>query len=80
MPRNKKPERPKTRELHKRPGKLSTIYIRGIPRDVKNFFKAWCIKRNITMSEKIEQFMRDTLREDNQSEVQRNPKRAQRSV
>lgn len=79
MPKARKVRAP-VRELHKRGGKLSTVYIRGIPRDVKNFFKAWCIKRNVTMSQAIEGFMRETLREDNQVEIQRNPKRAQRSV
>ena len=39
----------------------AVIYIRSIPRDVKDQFKAWCAKRGYTMTEMVEHFMRRSV-------------------
>lgn len=36
----------------------STIYIKNIPTDLKNFFKAYCAKRNKSMKDAIIAYMR----------------------
>ena len=40
---------------------MSIIYIRGIPDELKNQFKAHCAKRGRTMRKAIIQFMKDTI-------------------
>lgn len=36
-----------------------TLYLRPVPTDIKNFFKAECARRNITMLEAQIEFMRN---------------------
>lgn len=40
------------------------LYIRSIPRDVKDQFKAWCARRGTNMTAKIEDLMRETIKQD----------------
>lgn len=42
----------------------TTVYLRGIDRATKDFFKAWCAKRGLSMTKKIEQLMRETVKQD----------------
>jgi hypothetical protein len=39
----------------------ATIFIRYVPREVKDHFKAYCAKRGITMTDKFIQLMRETI-------------------
>jgi len=47
----------------------TTLYLRGISTEVKNHFKAHCAKRGKTMTEKIEELMRDTIKKDSTLET-----------
>lgn len=47
----------------------TTLYLRGISNDVKNHFKAYCAKRGITMTDKIEDLMRQTVKKDSTLEI-----------
>jgi hypothetical protein len=40
------------------------VYIRGIRRDLKDRFKAWCSKRGSTMTSELVKFMEKMIRED----------------
>jgi hypothetical protein len=48
----------------KRPVRVGVLYIRRIPRDVKDQFKAHCVRRGWSMSWKIEQLMREVLKKE----------------
>lgn len=48
----------------KQPTREGVLYIRSIPRDVKDQFKAWCVLRGVSMTEQIEQLMRDTIKKE----------------
>ena len=39
------------------------LFLRDIPRGVRDHFKAWCAKRGVTMKEKLTDLMRDTIKE-----------------
>jgi hypothetical protein len=43
------------------------LYIRGIPRHIKDLFKSWCFRRGITMTKAIEGFMKDKVVEERRS-------------
>lgn len=45
----------------KKTANRSTLYIRDMPRDLHDAFKAWCARRGITMTDKIKQLMADTV-------------------
>jgi hypothetical protein len=49
--------------------KPATIFLRNIPRPVKDHFKAYCARRGITMTEKMVQLMRETIRKDDSLET-----------
>jgi hypothetical protein len=40
----------------------SVLFIRDLPRTLKNKFKAWCANRGVTMHDKIKELMRDTVK------------------
>ena len=42
--------------------RTTCMYIKGIPTSLKSYYKAYCAKREITMSEDIMQHMKDTTR------------------
>ena len=53
----------------KRPEQLrATMFLRNIPRGVKDHFKAYCARRGITMTEKIVQLMKETIANDDRLE------------
>ena len=43
-------------------GPNTTLYITGLCRFTKQKFKAWCADHDISMTEKIEQLMKETVR------------------
>jgi len=45
--------------------KKSTLYIKGIPLDVKLQFKAICVRQNTTMTKRIEELMRKEIKKFN---------------
>jgi len=45
----------------KKDQRTSTLYIRYIPATLKSYFKAYCAKREKTMSEIIINFMQQTV-------------------
>jgi len=47
----------------------ATLFLRGISMDVKNHFKAYCAKRGKTMTEKIEEMMREAVKKDSKIET-----------
>ena len=42
----------------------SVLYLRNVDIDIKNFFRAWCIKRGFKMNKVIEQLMKETIDSD----------------
>jgi plasmid stability protein len=52
--------------MRKQPPHVRTgvLYIRGLSRDLKDQFKAHCARRGKSMTEKIEELIRQTLKED----------------
>lgn len=50
---------PKKKDQH-----TGTLYIRLIPENIKNYFKAYCAMRGKSMSEVIVAYMRQTLRDE----------------
>ena len=46
----------------KKPVDTTELYIRGIPVNLKNYFKAYCAKRGKTMSSLIVSFMREVVK------------------
>lgn len=38
------------------------MFIRGVPKDLRNAFRAWCLMRGTTIQDKIAQLMRDTIK------------------
>lgn len=42
--------------------RTATLYIRDMPRDVKDHFKAWCAARGISMTAMITELMRDIVK------------------
>jgi len=46
-------------KLKKKNQRTSTLYIRYIPATLKSYFKAYCAKREKTMSDVIVDFMKD---------------------
>jgi hypothetical protein len=42
-----------------------TLYIRGVPKNLKDFFKAACAKRGIAMTEKIIDMMKEYVAKEN---------------
>lgn len=40
---------------------VTNIFLRGVPTNLKNAFKAWCQLRGTTMKEKITAYMRNTI-------------------
>jgi antitoxin component of RelBE/YafQ-DinJ toxin-antitoxin module len=45
--------------------RTATVYLRGIRADVKAYFKAYCAKRGMSMTEMVEELMRRCIAEDN---------------
>lgn len=45
----------------KLPVRTTEFYIRGIPVTLKNYFKAYCAKRGITMSSMIVKYMKEVV-------------------
>lgn len=41
------------------------LFIRNVPTDLKAFFKAYCARRGITMTEAIIEFMEEKVSKDN---------------
>jgi cysteinyl-tRNA synthetase len=50
--------------------RAGVLYVRNIPTDIKNFFKAYCDKRGLSMREVILRFMRESVRDDNKLRIQ----------
>ncbi len=46
--------------------RLANLYLRGIKRDSKDRFKAWCAKRGMTMVEGFEKVIRDLVNQEEQ--------------
>lgn len=42
--------------------KTATLFLRDLPREVKDAFKAHCARRGKSMTETIVQFMRQTVK------------------
>jgi hypothetical protein len=42
--------------------KTTCIYIKGVPLVLKNYYKAYCAKRDITMSEDIMSHMKEVTK------------------
>lgn len=53
------------------PARTAVLFIRDLPRDVKDQFKAWCARRGITMTDQITNMMKELIREDNKVEIPR---------
>lgn len=49
----------------------SVLYLRRMPTNLKAQFKAHCAARNISMTEKIIEFMRSCIRETQSNDVRR---------
>ncbi len=49
----------------------STLYIRHVPREVKDHFKAYCAKRGITMADMVTEMMREKIRKDSELDFTR---------
>lgn len=47
------------------------LFLRNIPRGVRDHFKAWCAKRGVTMKEKLTDLMRDTIKKGDTLETAR---------
>lgn len=45
-------------------GYKCSVFFTGINRVVKNTFKAWCARHNVSMTKEIESFMRRRSQED----------------
>lgn len=43
--------------------RVHVLYIRRIPRDIKDHFKAACAKRGVTMQKAIERLMKAFIKE-----------------
>ena len=43
---------------------LSSLHLRRLDKEVKMQFYAWCVRRNKTMTQVIETFMRNTIKKD----------------
>ncbi len=44
--------------------RTAVLFIRSMPVDLKCQFRAWCIRRNITMTQKIISLMKETIKEE----------------
>lgn len=53
----------------KNKSKDACIFLRNIPRSVKDHFKAHCAKRGISMTAKIVDMMREAIQKDNKLET-----------
>jgi hypothetical protein len=42
---------------------IGVLYIRLIPENIKNYFRAYCVKRGKTMREVIIDFMKQTIKD-----------------
>lgn len=60
--------------------RTSTLYIRELPRDLKDHFKAHCTLRGITMTDKIIELMKETISKESKLEVQRTVTNTRNSV
>lgn len=47
----------------------ATLYVRNVPREVKDHFKAYCAKRGTTMADMLTKLMREAIRKDNKLET-----------
>ena len=56
-------------QMKKADSKPACVFLRNIPRGVKDHFKAYCAKRGITMTDKIVDMMREAIKKDNKLET-----------
>jgi len=56
------------------PKRESVLFIKHIPQDLKDQFKAWCYRRGIDMSEYIRKHMKDCVKQDRDLAIQRSTK------
>jgi hypothetical protein len=49
---------------HKPTERLTILYLRGVKRDIKDRFKAWCAKRGLTMIGGFEKIVREVINQD----------------
>jgi hypothetical protein len=52
----------KNKKKKRKPTKTTCIYIKGVPIILKNYYKAYCAKRDITMSDDIMNHMKKTTK------------------
>ena len=43
---------------------MGVVYVRNIPVETKNAFKAWCFRRGMSMCQAIDKYMKECARED----------------
>lgn len=48
--------------------RIAALYIRDLPRDVKDQFKAHCARRGTSMTKRIEELMRGAIKADRKTE------------
>lgn len=46
------------RKTSKPAARMATLYFRGVDKDVKDCFKAWCARRGVSMTSEIIKLMR----------------------
>ena len=49
--------------------RITTLFIRGLRKDVKDGYKAWCSLRGLTMTRDLESYMLSRMNEDRQNEL-----------
>lgn len=52
-----------TEQTEQKPNRPTTLYVRDVPRDVHDFFKAACIRRGSNMRREIIAFMREFIKD-----------------
>jgi hypothetical protein len=43
---------------------ITTMIVHGIPKELKNHFKAWCARHNVSMKSQICIFFKQKIKED----------------
>lgn len=49
--------------------KPAVLFLKDVPGETKNQFKAWCARRGVTMKDAIVKFMRETVSKEGSSAV-----------
>lgn len=48
----------------KKPTRVDVLFLRDLPKDLKDQFKAWCSRRGRTMKDVVCEFMKKCAKED----------------